>query len=83
MSIDEIRAAALELERADRASLAHDLLLSLDDEGAEDGWEEAWGAEIERRYNQYLRGEAVLIDGEESIRRAREALQTARRERRS
>jgi hypothetical protein len=43
MSIDEIRAAALELDAADRASLAHDLLVSLDAGEPEDGWEEAWG----------------------------------------
>ncbi|HUQ68000.1 MAG TPA: addiction module protein [Planctomycetaceae bacterium] len=81
MSIDEIRTAALALAPEDRELLVHDLMASLGDEANE--YDAAWGAEIERRYNEYLRGKAVLIDGEESIRRAREALEAARRERQS
>jgi hypothetical protein len=79
MSIDEIRAAALELGRADRASLAHDLLVSLDEGEPEEGWDEAWGEEIARRYNEYLRGEAVLIDVEESLRQMEEVAKSVRR----
>jgi putative addiction module component (TIGR02574 family) len=76
MSIDEVRAAALALGPEDRGILARDLLASLDNDASEDDAE--WGAELQRRYDEYVRGDVVGISGEESIRQARMALEAAR-----
>jgi len=45
----EILDAALKLEPAERARLAHEMIVSLHDEPAEDGVEEAWEQELARR----------------------------------
>lgn len=79
MTINELRALALQLPAGDRAALAHDLLVSLDaqlesdDRRAEPiAWgspeiEAAWMEEIERRAEAVERGEVELIDFEESL----------------
>jgi putative addiction module component (TIGR02574 family) len=55
---------ALTLSENERAELAAKLLASLD-EGSDPDAEEAWAAEITRRAESVLRGEAKLVDWEE------------------
>jgi putative addiction module component (TIGR02574 family) len=61
---DSVRDEALKLPEQERARLAADLLASLDGE-AEDGVEEAWSAEVERRKGEVERGEARLVPWEQ------------------
>jgi putative addiction module component (TIGR02574 family) len=62
----DLRAQALELPRDERASLAHDLLESLD-EPLEDpaDMEAAWLAEVQRRMREIADGSADLVDWDE------------------
>ena len=45
----EILDAALKLEPAERARIAHEIIVSLDDEPADEGVEEAWEQELAQR----------------------------------
>jgi putative addiction module component (TIGR02574 family) len=45
----EILDAALKLEPAERARIAHEIIVSLDDEPADEGVEEAWEQELAKR----------------------------------
>jgi putative addiction module component (TIGR02574 family) len=73
-TIDEIRSRALELSDSDRASLARDLLLSLEESGFDEGCEPAWVAEIEARSEVVARGEFTASDWQESVARIRHTL---------
>ncbi|MDF3069465.1 MAG: putative addiction module component [Polyangiaceae bacterium] len=55
---------ALTLSETERAELAAKLLASLDGGGAPDA-EQAWAAEVTKRAESEVRGEAKLIDWEE------------------
>lgn len=69
-ALEKLRSEALNLSEAERAELAHELVVSLD--GAIDfDAEEAWDAEIVRRLAEIDSGTAVLIDREEFRRRMR------------
>lgn len=61
---DSVRDEALRLPEQERARLAAALLASLDGE-AEEGVEEAWAAEVEKRKAQVERGEARLVPWEQ------------------
>jgi putative addiction module component (TIGR02574 family) len=61
MSADKLRQEALALPLDERAALAKDLLLSLD-ESAEAGVEEAWAEEIGRRAQAVADGRATLVE---------------------
>lgn len=61
---EKILSEALELEESDRATLAGLLIESLDDE-SDEGWEEAWAAEIKCRTAQLDSGEVNTIAWEE------------------
>jgi putative addiction module component (TIGR02574 family) len=65
---------ALELSADDRAELARQLILSLDGSEADNGAEEAWNAEIQRRLSAMDRQAPTLIDWRETVARARAAL---------
>ena len=68
-----LRSELLDLPVADRASIAHDLVTSLD--GPADGSAaSAWDAEILRRLDEVESGSARTIDREEFKRRMRERL---------
>ena len=73
MTIDELRAVALRLSPEERAELASELLLSLDDLN-EAEVERLWIEEAERRDAQIDAGTAKLIPGDEVIAEARSRL---------
>ena len=81
MSADELRREALALPVDERAALAKDLLLSLD-EGAEPGAEDAWGEELGRRAQAVADGTATLVDWADAEKRISARLK-ARREARA
>lgn len=59
----------MSLRVGERASLAHKILASLDEEPTE-AIEEAWIPEADRRADQVTRGEVDLVSGDEVFRRA-------------
>jgi putative addiction module component (TIGR02574 family) len=65
MSREEILRAAMTLPREERIALSVELLESL--EPVEEGVEEAWRAEIERREAALERGEEQLVDADEVL----------------
>lgn len=65
MSREELLQAALALPRDERVALSVQLLESL--EPVEDGVEEAWRAEVERREAAVERGDDELVDADEVL----------------
>lgn len=63
MTMTEIRAAVLALSRAERASLARELIDSLDS-GADPDAATEWATEITRRAREVSDGTANLVDWE-------------------
>ena len=59
--IDDLFAQASVLSDEDRATLAARLLESLDPSEPDEGVEEAWDAEIQRRMDDYRAGRAKTI----------------------
>lgn len=66
-----LEAEVLKLPPEDRVLLADHVLASL---RAQDGVEEAWGVEIDRRLAQVEAGAVSLIPVEQAVQRARQAL---------
>ena len=62
-ALEKLRSEALRLPEAERAELAHDLVVSLDG-GVDDDSEEAWDAEIVGRLADMDSGKAGLVDRE-------------------
>jgi putative addiction module component (TIGR02574 family) len=81
MSADKLRKEALALPLDERAALAKELLLSLD-EGAEAGAEEAWVEELDRRAQAVADGTVTLVDWADAEKRISARLK-ARREARA
>ncbi len=73
-SADNIRSQALGLSAAQRASLVHDLLVSLDEAGPDADADVAWAEELEARSAAYVAGEAQASDWQESVARLRASL---------
>ena len=73
MKLKDLEQEALRLSAEERASLAHKLILSLDDPH-EAELDEAWLAEADRRARQIDRGEAQPIPADEVRRKARKLL---------
>jgi len=69
-TLEKVRTEALSLPEAERAELAHNLVVSLDGPADTDA-ETAWDAEILRRLAEIDAGTATLIDREEFRRRMR------------
>jgi len=67
MSTDlaELRRTIQQLSQKDRAALAHDILLTLDDEEDEEGVGEAWQAEVKKRVEEYRSGQMASITEDE------------------
>jgi len=72
MTIDELKREALQLDPSTRASLARDLLESLDDL-SEAEIEQLWLEEAERRHHQIVSGAVETVSMEEALSRARVA----------
>lgn len=73
--LKEIEQELLNLPQAERAQLAHRLIVSLDEDVPPDeGNEAAWLEEIKRRDAENERGDALLIPAEEAMRRVSDAL---------
>lgn len=70
MTVDEIMREALALDAETRASMAHELLSSLESL-SEDEVERLWIEEAHRRSADVRAGRARTVSGEESIARAR------------
>ena len=79
----KLRDEALELPTKARAKLAHDLLLSLEDEPFDPPKEveKAWAAEIERRVQDVKEGRVKLIPAEQALRNVRASLKRVRAQR--
>jgi len=69
----DLKEKAAQLPEPERAELALSLIESLDGP-ADEGVEEAWDREIERRVGEIERGEAKLIPAEEVFTRLRRRL---------
>ena len=61
----ELRRTIQQLSQKDRAALAHDILLTLDDDEEEEGVEEAWQAEVKKRVDEYRSGQMASITEDE------------------
>lgn len=72
-SLDEIERQVLALPVKDRAALAERLLASLD-EGEDEGVEEAWADEAERRDRELQEGKVKGIPASQVFARVRRAL---------
>jgi putative addiction module component (TIGR02574 family) len=79
----KVREEALELPTKARAKLAHDLLLSLEEEPFDppEDVEKAWAAEIERRIQDVKEGRVKLIPAAEALRDVRASLKRVRPQR--
>lgn len=64
MTVEQLEAEALKLPRGVRAHLAERLISSLDEDSEV---EQAWEAEAERRYQQYLAGEMESVPASEAL----------------
>ena len=71
--LDEVERQAMALSQKDRAALAERLLASLD-EGEDEGVEEAWAAEAERRDRELQEGKVKGIPASQVFARVRRAL---------
>jgi len=69
-TLEKLRSEALRLPEAERAELAHSLVLSLDGPADRDA-ASAWDGEIQRRLAEIDAGTADLVDREELRRRMR------------
>ncbi|HEX7026795.1 MAG TPA: addiction module protein [Gammaproteobacteria bacterium] len=72
--LNRLRSEILTLTEAERAELAHELILSLDSP-PDNRVEEAWDEEILRRISQVDAGQARLLDREELRKRMRAKLE--------
>ncbi len=72
--LNEILHRALELPQAERAALAHRLLLSLEPDDFDADSDEAWRLEVEARLAMVDRGSAKVSDWSEALTRMRQAL---------
>ncbi len=79
----KVREEALELPTKARAKLAHDLLLSLEEEAFDppEEVEEAWAAEVERRARDVKEGRMKIIPAAEALRDLRAGLKRVRAQR--
>ena len=73
--LKEIEQELLHLPQAERARLAHRLIVSLDEDlPPDEGIEAAWIDEIKRRDAEIERGDVQTIPAEEAMRRVSDAL---------
>ena len=70
----ELKSRVLDLPPDQRAELARELILSLEDQQPDTDASAAWETEIERRLAAVDRGEVALLDWRESVARIRTGL---------
>ena len=70
----QILDAALALDTAQRAEVAHQLLVSLEADDFDDDADPAWAAEIRRRLQAIRQGKVVLRDWDEALADIRQSL---------
>jgi putative addiction module component (TIGR02574 family) len=75
---EELRRRALSLPARERAELAHDLLVSLEQEVDPPGIDQDLAEEVLRRSDEYHAGRAKAIDWEESLARVRASFARSR-----
>lgn len=80
-TLDDVRKNALQLNTHQRAELAHDLLLSLQEASFECNAASELAAEVITRSDAVHHGQAVLHDPGESVDRVRRAVAVDDRER--
>ncbi len=76
---DDLRSQLFALPAPERADLAKQLLLSLENENFDEGVQQAWAEEAERRSVAYEKGETESRDWQESVNEIRETLKQRRR----
>jgi putative addiction module component (TIGR02574 family) len=74
MTVDEIRARALELPREERELLGIALLGSLETAANQDEVDSAWASEILARSEAYHSGQVQALDASETAERIRQRL---------
>ena len=62
MTSSDIFDWALGMPERDRAHLAHQLLLSLDDDACDEEWQARWAQEINARMNALEQGRTTVVD---------------------
>jgi putative addiction module component (TIGR02574 family) len=75
----EVLQAALALPLDERLTVAREIVLSVEREGAdlsEAEWDAAWADEAERRHREVEEGEVKMIPGDEVMARARALLRS-------
>lgn len=77
VALDQVRNKALDLSRHERAALAHDLLASLDGV-ADEGVEQAWAVEIERRIAALDAGSVQAIEADDVTQRIMQRVRNTR-----
>jgi putative addiction module component (TIGR02574 family) len=75
---DELLSDALRLSSEERARLAHELLLSLEEQEADPDAEAAWARELERRVQEVASGAVETYDAREAIEEVRARLRERR-----
>jgi putative addiction module component (TIGR02574 family) len=74
-TVEELEKELLALPRDERARLAHELLLSLDEAEADlspEEWEAAWAEEIQRRERDLREGRTRSLPADDVIRELKE-----------
>ena len=79
IAAQELLTQALQLPIDERAMMAHELLLSLESEPTEDGYDEAWEQELEARSKLLHEGKAELLDWREAHAEIRKKLREKNR----
>jgi hypothetical protein len=80
-SLAKVKVSALKLRKRDRAHLAHDLLLSLEDRPPHPDADALWAKEIGRRAREVLDGKVDLVDAEQVHAETRALLKSMRSKR--
>lgn len=79
IAAQELLSQALQLPAGERARMAHELLLSLESEPIEEGYDAAWEQELVARVKQMDEGKAELLDWREAHEEIREKIRETHR----
>ena len=79
IAAQQILTQALQLPANERAKMAHELLVSLESEPIEEGYDAAWEQELVARVKQIDEGTAELVDWREAQEEIRKKLREKNR----